>query len=554
MLSRPFLVIALILTGLAVNLNGSHAWDVGYDIVFKDPVLDEYANNGSTEVVLAKIPMFSSSNSDDRKEIIINKSNNSIYKRNISLLDLKEKVSSKVELEHPSLRRKAAIIIADIPGDLTIDQICAIYNYIKFGNETINGWNYISEPIWMDVTTYANETLELGESTEHSGVGDCDDFAILMASLIEAIGGTSKIVLAYGNGAGHAFTEVYIGKLDENAYDIITIDQWLKQNYKTDLITLRLDENTYEIWLNLDWGEDENGVVHPGGPYVPLPHYLAINIPENGPKNSVSPPESYINSIDWNKKGISFQIAGKYDDAIRCYDEAIKLDPKCCAPWNNKGVAFISQNKYSQALYCFNMSINLNPIQATALYNKGIVLYLQHRLYDSMKCFEKALDLNPNYPQAWNNKGLTLVDWSGVSGRPLDNYNDASKQCFERALGLNSSLPEAWNNIGVANYQNVDPYIASLNGKSLPDCIRFFDKAIGMRFAPALNNKARLYDFWQKDDEALNLYNEALRLDQNNNIIVKNKGDLDWSRSGQHLRNGYIGFIVTPSPPMLILS
>ena len=437
MLSRPVLVGALILIGLASTINCSYAWGLYYDTILGSPIVDKYANNNSTELTLARIPAFSGSTLVDLTEVIVNKLDNSISTRNISLLEMKEKVSTRVELENPLVRGTAAAIVANISGDLTIDQICAIYDYIKFGNKTLNitGWNYISEPVWLDVCTYANETLELGARTKHSGIGDCDDFAILMASLVEAIGGTSKVILAYGNGSGHAFTEVYVGQIGINRINnnnLITIDQWLKQNYKTDELLLRFDENTNEVWLNLDWGQDENGDYHPGGPYTPLQHYLLVDIPKNGPKNAVQPPRNYINSLEWNKKGNDFQIAGKYDDAIRCYEEAIRLGPKYGAPWNNKAIA-IYQNKllttsslsfgtipdlnqyvaiyknklpttlsdyrvsdqdnYSSTLDCLNTSINLNPYLATAWYNKGLVLYLQGKYYNSEKCFEKGMCL-----------------------------------------------------------------------------------------------------------------------------------------------------------------
>ncbi|MDD1761749.1 MAG: tetratricopeptide repeat protein [Methanothrix sp.] len=531
--------------------------------------MDKSGNNSSIELTLARVPAFLNADSDEIIEKFVNKSDNLISVRNISLSEKAEKVITRVDLKHPLVRKTAATIVANVSGDLTIDQICAIYDYIKYGNKATNtlGWNYISEPIWMDVCTYANETIELGAQTNHSGIGDCDDFAILMASLIEAIGGTSKVIIAYENGTGHAFAEAYVGQIGVNNNDILTIDQWLKQNYRTNEIRLRFDEITYEVWLNLDWGKDENGQLHPGGPYVPLKHYLSVDIQRSGLKSVVQPPENYINSIEWNRKGIGFQIAGKYNDAIRCYEEAIELDPKYSATWNNKAIAIYqnklpttfsavirdinSQSNYQRALDCLNTSIDLNPNLATAWYNKGLILYLQGKYYNSMECFEKAIDLRSSYPQAWNNKGLTL--FKGALAPPidlmlnsasenaliLDQFNREPTQCFENALKMDPSLAEAWNNAGVANYQNAE-------------CTKYFDKAIDLGFVSAFNNKARVYDFWQRDDEAMILYNNALKLDPDNSIIWKNRGNIDRTHSGIHYRDmGYIGLILTPSPPML---
>ena len=41
----------------------------------------------------------------------------------------------------------------------------------------------------------------------------------------------------------------------------------------------------------------------------------------------------------WNNKGIALYGQGKYDEAIKAYDEAIRLDPNYAMAWNNKGIA-----------------------------------------------------------------------------------------------------------------------------------------------------------------------------------------------------------------------
>ena len=52
---------------------------------------------------------------------------------------------------------------------------------------------------------------------------------------------------------------------------------------------------------------------------------------------------------------------GKYDEAIKAYDEAIRLDPKYADAWNNKGTALNNQGKYDEAIKAYDEAIRLDP-------------------------------------------------------------------------------------------------------------------------------------------------------------------------------------------------
>jgi tetratricopeptide (TPR) repeat protein len=61
------------------------------------------------------------------------------------------------------------------------------------------------------------------------------------------------------------------------------------------------------------------------------------------------------------KKGIALGNQGKYNEAIKCFNEAIRLDPKEVDAWNNKGVALVIQEKYDEAIKAFDEAIRLDP-------------------------------------------------------------------------------------------------------------------------------------------------------------------------------------------------
>jgi tetratricopeptide (TPR) repeat protein len=56
---------------------------------------------------------------------------------------------------------------------------------------------------------------------------------------------------------------------------------------------------------------------------------------------------SYLHTL--NKKGIALGNRGKYDEVIKFFDDAIRLDAKDVDAWNNKGVVFGALGRTSEA-------------------------------------------------------------------------------------------------------------------------------------------------------------------------------------------------------------
>jgi hypothetical protein len=168
---------------------------------------------------------------------------------------------------------KTAIRASKHPGFATMDQFCSIYNYLLYGNESIKGWMFISNPrTWgWQHRAYANETLRIGGDLGFSGVGDSIDFAIAASSLVESIGGTTRIIFAQNPKSSHVYSEVYIGdNKDNHTKDNL---EWLRANYNVKEIFVHTDLRSGELWLNFDF----LNTTHPGGPFVAS--YVSFPIP-----------------------------------------------------------------------------------------------------------------------------------------------------------------------------------------------------------------------------------------------------------------------------------
>ena len=156
--------------------------------------------------------------------------------KEIKISDLKEKINAAIEPSNPLVHDESLLMVAKFsePGDSAIKQICSIYSYLKNGDRPIKGWIYAPDPRGSEYFNYANESIRIGDKSGCTGAGDCDDFAILMASLVESIGGTTRIILAFNNSTGgHAYAEVYLGNLNDQDDQVNDIIDWLKKEYST---------------------------------------------------------------------------------------------------------------------------------------------------------------------------------------------------------------------------------------------------------------------------------------------------------------------------------
>jgi hypothetical protein len=125
------------------------------------------------------------------------------------------------------------------PGTEGIKQIIAIHSYIA------GDWKYVNDPLFVgrDYYSPADRTLAVGLA------GDCDDFAILLASCIEAIGGRTRILGGSCNEGGHAWAEVYIGS--STAWtETVNIIRKINPNLSVGYISGGTSEG---YWLSLDW-------------------------------------------------------------------------------------------------------------------------------------------------------------------------------------------------------------------------------------------------------------------------------------------------------------
>ena len=146
----------------------------------------------------------------------------------------------------PYTKQFANSLAAKSSGPFNPGQICEIFEYCY------NKWRYVNDPKDKEYVASASESIE------GSLIGDCDDFSVLIASCILAVGGRACINIGQTETSAHAFTEVDISQFDESSV-LNTIKSHFSQYNITSLATRRDGDR---LWMNLDWQ-----AAYPGGRY-----------------------------------------------------------------------------------------------------------------------------------------------------------------------------------------------------------------------------------------------------------------------------------------------
>lgn len=94
---------------------------------------------------------------------------------------------------------------------------------------------------------------------------------------------------------------------------------------------------------------------------------------------------------------------------------------------HNRGKEILGLGEYEVALRCFNNALKIEPSVPMVLLYKGIALYNLGKHKEAIGYFEEAIKANENFADAWHNKGAALYK--------LGNYKEAI-ECFERARDL----------------------------------------------------------------------------------------------------------------------
>ncbi len=140
-------------------------------------------------------------------------------------------------------------------------------------------------------------------------------------------------------------------------------------------------------------------------------------------------------AYSWRKKGDTFKRQGRLEEAIRCYDAGLSMNPSDPYLWYGKGNALYKTRDYAAALECQDRALALNPRLDRPWYDKGNIFRDMGDYTEALRCYDRAIELAPRPAYPWYGKGVVY--------HRMGNYAEAHSS-YDRAIALDARLGKPW--------------------------------------------------------------------------------------------------------------
>ncbi len=132
---------------------------------------------------------------------------------------------------------------------------------------------------------------------------------------------------------------------------------------------------------------------------------------------------------------------GRYDEALRAFNEALRLKPQYDVAWLLRGHTLRRMGDFDGALQSFARALKDNSESEEGWMGLAAALHELHRYKEEVEAYNELTKLHPRFVEAWINKGAALHD--------LKDY-PAALACYDKVLSLRPEHAAAWNNRGAA--------------------------------------------------------------------------------------------------------
>lgn len=196
-------------------------------------------------------------------------------------------------------------------------------------------------------------------------------------------------------------------------------------------------------------------------------------------------------------KGLALKNLNKFDDAMNCFNGALKINKDNVKALINRANLFLITKKYQNAKDDYESCLRIESKNINALNGLGICYLELKEFSKSLDIFDKLIFAYPNFLEAQINKSLVLTKM---------NYLSESINLSKEILKKKTDDIRVLNNIGYSYFLE----------KKFDKAIFYFDKVLSINheYIEAINNKGLALFHLGKYKEAINVYENGKKINK----------------------------------------
>ncbi len=147
------------------------------------------------------------------------------------------------------------------------------------------------------------------------------------------------------------------------------------------------------------------------------------------------------NARAWHNLGSAMDDAGRYDEAILCYEQVLQILPRYTDAHFGLGGVRLNRGELGPAIEHFKTAVEQDPDNASYQAHLGKALMLDLRLDEAEPPLRRAIELDPAYGRSYEYLGLVLLGKKDIEG---------AIERFRAGMQADPSLSSNYHNLAAA--------------------------------------------------------------------------------------------------------
>ena len=141
---------------------------------------------------------------------------------------------------------------------------------------------------------------------------------------------------------------------------------------------------------------------------------------------------------EWSIVGMALGEQNQWPEAVKAFNEAIRLKPDFVEAHNNLGFAYSMQRMFPEAIKAYQRAINMKPDFVASHYNLGFAYAASGRLADAADEFKEATRIQPSWDVAQYQLGFVCTQL-GRWADAIEAFKQAASPPPQKEVASNQS-------------------------------------------------------------------------------------------------------------------